>query len=71
MTEIISYKVMELELERVNWYFEMILCVFFCIIGPLGGGGLFYIIYFLIYSRDWKNINDIPYFSFYFVVCCK
>ena len=43
MTEMISYKVTELELEIVNLYFEMSLRVLFCIIRPFGrGGGLHY-----------------------------
>jgi hypothetical protein len=39
MTEMISYKVTELKLEIVNWYFEMSVCVLFCIIRSLWGEG--------------------------------
>jgi len=39
MTEMISYKVTELKLEIVNWYFQLSVCVLFCITQHLCGGG--------------------------------
>jgi uncharacterized membrane protein len=37
MTEMVSYKVTELKLEIVNWYFEM--SVFHSVLFDLGGWG--------------------------------
>ena len=52
MTEMISYKVTELKLEIVNWYFEVSVC-FILYYSAFGGRkGSFYIIHVLIYSLD-------------------
>jgi len=39
MTEMISYKVTELKLEIVNWYFEVSVC-FILYYSAFGGGGV-------------------------------
>jgi len=57
MTEMISYKVTELKLEIVNWYFQMSVCVLFCIIRPLcGGGGSRFTLYISLYILSIERI---------------
>jgi len=51
MTEMISYKVTELKLEIVNWYFEMSACVLFCIIRSWGRGVVLHYTFLDIFAR--------------------